>query len=165
MSNDDKYGILLNSDAKLFRNYFEEMCELIGIKVLYYPTRNASFTKYTEIITSDCKPIVVGCIFAEHPDQQTLKKIGWASELSDNAAMIHVPYDLPNLQQGSLFVIPSGIDNAEGRLFRVSKMTNKIIYPSTIICELVPEYNDNYSITQNDFKHNSFNLLAEEDIQ
>ena len=159
------YGVLLTPDILLHRKYFEEMVKLIGINVIYKaPRKDKHYSDYGEIESNYYEPIVTGCIFEEHPSQQTLKKLNWVSELQENSSIIHVPYDLPYLQQGSLFVIPSGIDNAEGRLFRVSKMTNQIIYPSTIICELVPEYDDNYSITQNDFKHSSFNLLAEEDI-
>lgn len=159
-----KYGLLLNKDIKLHRNWFKQMCRLIGINVLYYPTYNKNYTTYTEI-TEDktCKPMVIGCIFEEHPNQQTLKKIGWVSELQENASIIHVDYDLPNLQQGSLFVIPSGLDCAEGRLFRVSRLTNSIVYPATIVCEIVPEYKNTFSNSQYNYSHTSFNLLKEED--
>lgn len=161
--NESKYGSLLTSDAKILRNYFNEMVKLLGIQVLYYPTKYTSYTTYTEIMSSDCKPVVVGCIFQEHVDQKTMKKFGWVSELDDSATVIHVPYDLPNLQVGSLFVIPSGIDNAEGRLFRVSRMSNAVVYPTSIVCELVPEYENTYSASQSDFKHSDFNLLAGDD--
>ena len=54
--------------------------------------------------------------------------------------MIHVPYDLEHLQVGCLFIVPSGLDNAEGRLFRVINMQNIMMYPASIACEIAPEY-------------------------
>ena len=83
--------------------------------------------------------------------------------MQENASIIHVPYDLNGLQQGAIFLIPSGIDNAQGRVFRVSKLTNGIIYPASITCEIVPEYEDTFSITQYNYKRSSFNLLKGED--
>lgn len=165
LETDSNYGLLLTKDIKLHRKYFKEMCKLIGIKVVYYPTYNKDYTTYTEIINDKtCKPMVIGCIFEEHPTQQTMKKIGWVSELQESASIIHVDYDLPNLQQGSLFVIPSGIDKAQGRLFRVSRLTNSIVYPATITCEIVPEYENTFSNSQLDFKHSDFNVLYGEEI-
>lgn len=74
---DRKYGILLNDNIKLHRQYFKEMCTLIGINVVYRaPKPNKHYTTYTEIESSYQKPEVVGCIFDEHPEQQTAKKLG-----------------------------------------------------------------------------------------
>ena len=48
--NKNKYGILLNDDIKLQRNYFNEMCSLIGINVIYRdPKTDKNYTTYTEI--------------------------------------------------------------------------------------------------------------------
>ena len=86
------------------------------------------------------------------------------SELQENSSIIHVDYDLPGLQQGAMFVIPSGLDNAKGRLFRLVRMTNSIVYPASITCEIVPEYIDNFLPETNyDYERTSFNLLNRED--
>ena len=160
---DEKYGLLLNKDIKLHRKYFEEMVKLIGIYVIYRaPKKDKHWTSYAEIESNYEEPLVVGCIFDEHPNQKTMKKLGWVSELSDTSSLISVPYDLPNIQVGSLFIIPSGLDRSIGRLFRVSQLTNTMIYPSSITCEIVPEYEDTYDIALYDHKGNSFNLLDEE---
>ena len=89
--------------------------------------------------------------------------MGWVSELSENSSIIHVPYDLDNLQQGSLFIVPSGIDNAKGRLFRVVNITNIMTYPASIACEIVPEYENTFEKSQHEFEHSSFNLLNKEE--
>ena len=89
--------------------------------------------------------------------------MGWISELQENASVIHVPYDLDKLQQGWLFFIPSGLHNVPSRLFRVTKMSNSMVYPASITCEIVPEFENTYIEDNNNFKHSSFNLLAEED--
>ena len=158
-------GILLNgSDIKLHRHWFVEMCSLIGIKAIYRaPLPNKHYTTYTEIESNYQKPEVVGCIYQEHVDQKTMRKLGWVAELDETATIISIPYDLHDVQVGALFIIPSGIDNAQGRLFRVSQLSNIPLYPASITCQLVPEYEDTYSATQSEFKHSSFNLLAEED--
>ena len=113
----NKFGMLLTPDIKLHRMYFKEMVRLHGINVIYYALKDGhKWTNYGEFKTDNyVNPQLLGCIFHEHPDQQTLKKIGWISELQPNSSLIHIPYDTPNIQAGCLFVIPSGIDTAKGR--------------------------------------------------
>lgn len=164
MLDNNKYGKLLQPDIKIFRSFFEEMISLIGIKVFYRaPMPDKHYTNYSEIESNYFEPIEVGCIFDEHPTQQTLKKIGWVSELQESASIIHVPYDLPAIQQGALFYIPSGLDNAPNRLFRVTKLMNSIVYPASISCEIVPEFEDTFVPQQYDYTHSDFNLLSEEE--
>jgi hypothetical protein len=82
IDNNPKYGILYNKAALLHRKYFNEMVKLIGIKVGYLPPqKDKTYTNYTEIISNYQNGEMVGCIFNEYPDQKTLKKIGWVSEL------------------------------------------------------------------------------------
>lgn len=159
-----KYGLLLNNDIKLHRGYFDEMIRLLGIQVVYRaPLPDKHYTTYAEIESNYAEPILVGCIFDEHPTQQTLKKMGWVAELQQNSSFIHVPYDLPDLQQGALFIVPSGIDNAKGRLFRVVSMSTSMVYPASITCEIVPEYENTYvPETNDDYVHSTDNLLNEE---
>lgn len=159
-----KYGLLLNDNIKLHRSYFNEMVKLLGIQVIYRATLpNKHYTTYAEIESNYAQPMLVGCIFDEHPTQQTLKKMGWVAELQQNSSIIHVPYDLPNLQQGCLFIVPSGIDNAKGRLFRVVSMSNIIVYPASVSCEIVPEYEDTFIPETNyDYTQSTDNLISEE---
>ena len=160
----NKYGALLTPDIKLHRIWFEELIKLIGIKLFYRaPMPDKHYTTFSEIESNYFEPIEVGCIFDEHPNQQTLKKLGWVSELQENASLIHVPYDLPHLQQGALFFVPSGLDNAPSRLFRVVKMMNSMVYPASISCEIVPEFENTFVPEQHDYSHSSFNLLSGED--
>ena len=157
-----KYGLLLNKDAKLHRTYFKEMTKLLGIKVIYRSLKpGMKWTTYGEVDTNYNLPLPVDCIFDGHPNQQTMKKLGWVSELQTEASIIHVPYDLPGLQVGCLFVVPSGLDDGKGRLFRCSKMSNIMIYPASIVCEIVPEYIDTMPNTTIDYRNTSLNLLNE----
>ena len=166
MKEDQKYGLLLhNNDIKLSRQYFREMCKLIGVYVLYRaPLEDKSYTTYAEIDSNFAPPILTGCLFEQHPNQYTTKKLGWVSELQENASLIHVEYDLPNLQIGSLFIVPSGLDDGKGRLFKVTKISNIMIYPSSITCEIVPEYEDTLEPeTIYDHTDGSFNVLQDEE--
>ena len=160
MENQIKYGMLLNKDIKLHRRYFNEMCKLLGIAVIYRSLKEGmKWTSYGEVDANYNPPVLLGCIFNEHPDQKTLKKMGWVSELQDNASIIHVPYDTPELQVGSLFIVPSGLDNGKGRLFRCTKLSNIMVYPASVACEIVPEYTNTFSKSLKSHKNNSFNLL------
>lgn len=161
---DNRYVRLITPDIKLHRKWFDEMVRLIGIQVVYRaPRKDKHWTSFAEIESNYQPSIVIGCIFDEHPTQQTMKKIGWVSELQKDSSLIHIAYDTPDIQQGALFIVPSGLDDGKGRLFRCVKLTNSIVYPASIACEIVPEYEDTYQNTNNDFMHSSFNLLNEED--
>lgn len=135
------YGLLINKDIKLHRTWFKQMTALHGINCKYKaPAKNKDYDIHGDLHTGYEPEIIVGCIFQEHPDQKSLKKMGWVAELQEGSSIIHVPYDLPGLQTGALFTIPSGIDTAEGRTFRVISLQNIMIYPASIACEIALEY-------------------------
>lgn len=166
MIENSNYGLLLTPDIKLHRKWFDEMVKLIGIKVVYRaPQKGKHYTTFTEIESNYQSPEVIGCIFEEHPTQKTMKKLGWDSELQDNESIIHVAYDTHDIQVGSLFIIPSGIDCTQGRLFRATELAVGIVYPASITCKIVPEWENDYSTIQNEFKHSSFNLLNNENME
>lgn len=139
------YGFLLNKkNIQLHRSYFKEMVKLLGINCKYKaPLPNKTNDIHGDLQTGYKPEIIVGCLFEEHPDQKSLKKAGWVAELQEGSSMIHVPYDLPDLQVGALFEVPSGLDDGKGRLFRVISMSNIMIYPASISCEIALEYESN----------------------
>lgn len=157
------YGILLNKDIKLHRLYFKQMVKLLGINCQYRaPMNNKTYSVLGDLATDYYPAETVGCIFNDHPDQKTLKKMGWVAELQEGSSIIHVPYDLKGLEVGALFLIPSGLDNADGRLFRVISMQNIMVYPASIACEIAPEYRDtDEASTVHDFTHNNITLLVD----
>ena len=164
LKDQDKYGTLLSPDIKIYRKYFEEMVSLIGIKVVYFaPRPGKHYTLQTEIKTNFQDPEVVGVIFDEYPSQKSMKKMGWVSELQEGSSLISVPYDLHDIQVGALFAIPSGLDHTSGRLFRVTQLTNTMVYPASITCEIVPEYENTLPSSKLiDQTHQDFNLLRQE---
>lgn len=155
-------GILLNpTNIKLQRKYFEEMVKLLGIIVIYRaPRENKHYNGHGELDSFYYEPIKVGCIFDEHPNQWTMKKLGWASELQESVSIIHVPYDVPKLQSGSLFIVPSGLDDAKGRLFRVTTMSSIAVYPASIACQIGPVWETKFEDSQLTHKNDDFNLLT-----
>jgi hypothetical protein len=163
MSFDNNYGLLLNKDIKLHRFYFKEMVKLLGINCQYQaPMGNKHFNKLGDLDTDYYPKKTVGCIFQEHPDQKTLKKMGWVTELQESSSVIHVPYDLEGLEVGALFFVPSGIDNTNPRLFRVISMQNIMIYPASITCEIAPEYlSSDEKVLTRDFSKTNFNMLLD----
>lgn len=157
-------GLLLNQhNIKLHRQYFKEMTRLLGINVIYKaPKKDKTYNMYGELTSSYCEPIVVGCIFDEHPTVSTQKKMGWNSELSDGLSIIHVPYDLPDLQVGALFIIPSAIDNSSGRVFKVTRMSSISVYPASIACEIGPVFENEFDSQLLSHSQDNFNLLSDE---
>ena len=139
--NEKDYGILINKDIKLHRMWFKQMLNLHGINCKYRaPLNNKEYDHHGDLQTGYKPAIIVGCLFEEHPNQKSLKKAGWVAELQEGSSMIHVPYDLPDLQVGALFEVPSGLDSSKGRVFRVISMSNIMIYPASITCEIALEY-------------------------
>ena len=135
----------------------------MGINCKYYaPLDGKTYNLQGDLEVHYEKPTTVGCIFQDHPDQKTLKKMGWVAELQEGSSVIHVPYDLEGLQAGALFEVPSGIDTAKPRLFRVISMQNIMVYPASIACEIAPEYKDtDEKTTIEDFTKTNFNLLVD----
>ena len=164
VNNNKDTGILINNNALLHREYFKEMVKLLGINVIHRsPLKNKVYDVYGEINSSYTQPVSVGCIFEEHPQVKTMKKLGWDTQLLSDSLIIHVPYDLEGLQRGSLFTIPSPFDNDKGRLFRVEEISPIMIYPASITCRLVPEYRNNYDRENLNHTNTNFNLLIEGD--
>ena len=163
MNQNNKYGMLLTSEIKLHRKYFLEMAKLLGIQMIYKaPLPGKTFDMHGDLDAKYYPGEIIYGIFQDHPDQKTLKKMGWVAELQENSSIIHVPYDLPNLQVGALFIIPSGLDKAEGRVFRVISMQNIMVYPSSIACEIAPEYEDiDEPILHEDFTQSTTTLLID----
>ena len=159
------YGILNQTPVNLHRRYFEDMVKLRGVFCQYqFPLQNKQYTVQGELSSSYSEPISVGCIFNDHIDQKTAKKLGWDSELQDQMTAISVPYDLENLQIGCLFKIPSAYDSTEGRLFRVVDMSAIAMYPASITCRLVQEYESTMTLAETHvFNNSDFNLLNQED--
>ena len=139
------YGFLLNkNNIQLHRSYFKEMTRLLGINCKYRaPLPNKEKDIHGDLQTGYGPEMIIGCLFEEHPDQKSLRKAGWVAELQEGSSVIHVPYDLPGLQVDALFEVPSGLDDGKGRLFRVISMSNIMIYPASISCEIALEYESN----------------------
>lgn len=164
MKNSDT-GLLLNEqNIKLSRKFFSEFLRLHGLNVTYrapIPT-SKEYNRYGELDTNYKQPISVSCIYDEHPTQKTMRKLGWNTELADTSVVIHVPYDM-DVETGGLFVIPSGLDKSEGRVFKVLRMSNIAIYPASIVCELGPMLvNTTERVNVENFKDNTFNMLVDE---
>jgi hypothetical protein len=138
------YGILLNKkNITLHRMWFKQCVALHGINCKYRAPIGKDYDMHGDLQANYKPEIIVGCLFEEHPNQKSLKKAGWVAELQEGSSMIHVPYDLPDLQVGALFEVPSGLDDGKGRLFRVISLSNIMIYPASIACEIALEYESN----------------------
>ena len=162
-NNNYNYGLLLSKDIKLHRFYFKEMVKLLGINCQYRaPLSNKTYSLMGDLETDYYPAETVGCIFQEHPDQRSLRKMGWVAELQEGSSIIHVPYDLPNLQVGALFTVPGGLDDSTGRTFRVISLQNIMVYPASIACEIALEYeNIDEPVLHTDFDYETLSLLKD----
>lgn len=59
-------------------------------------------------------------------------------------------------------MLPGGLDNSEGRMFRVLNLQNSMIYPASIACEIALEYQDTDELTLvEDFSKDNFTMLVD----
>ena len=161
---DKKYGMLVTPDIKLHRSWFEEMLKLHGIQVKVKAPREANkhYTLNGELETNYNDWFDTGCIFDEYPNQKTMRKLGWFTEGDEDSSLIHLPYDTPGIQQGMLVSIPSGLDTGKDRLFRVVELSNIMVYPASITCRIIPEWEDTVTMSDlHDFTHSTMNMLKE----
>ena len=161
-------GLLLDREniAPLQRFYFEELVRLKGMNVLYRKLKPGmkQYDLHGELDAVYEPAVVVGCLYDQFTDQKTMKKLGWNAEREEQTPIIHVPYDLEDIQAGCLFIIPSGLDNAKGRVFKVLDMSTIAIYPASIACKLGPVLENEFERAQvHDFTQSNFNLLNEEE--
>ncbi len=77
---------------------------------------------------------------------------------------MNFPYDTPNIEVGCIVLVPSGIDNAPPRMFRIARMSTIMIYPASIACECVPEFYDALpkSATE-DFRNSSTSVFMRDE--
>lgn len=76
--------------------------------------------------------------------------------------MIHLPYDTPGIQQGTLVSIPSGISGGQDRIFRVVEMSVTMVYPASITCRVVPEWQNTSTLSEtHDYTKSSYNFVRE----
>lgn len=142
MENRDTGFLLNGNNLKLHRKYFENVVRLSGINIQYQaPAEDAHYDTSGDLWSKYWEPITIGCLFNDNPDQKTMKKLGWNAELDSETRLVTVAYDTPKLCAGALFTLPAAIDGAPGRVFRVIRMSTSAIYPSSVTCELAPEYN------------------------
>ena len=96
MENKDT-GLLINKqDAELHRGFFEEMVTLLGVIALHRPIKEGMKERdlHGELLDDIYDlPKPVGCIFDEHPNIWTMRKLGWNAERSEDKSIIHVPYN------------------------------------------------------------------------
>ena len=65
--NRNDYGLLLNKDIKLHRQYFKEMAKLLGINCIYKaPRHDKDYDAHGDLDTHYYEPMIVNVIFQEH---------------------------------------------------------------------------------------------------
>lgn len=135
---------LVKQDALIHRRYFKEMLQLYGIDAMYYPVKpgTARYNEAGEFSAHYLDPIPCQLIFDQVPKVSTLKKLGWVTELDKQQPLVHLEYDLPEIQVGCLISIEDPLRPGKGRLFRITKISVNIIYPANVTCQLVAVLGD-----------------------
>jgi len=165
-------GLLLQNDLEIQRYYFNEALEYYGIDADYYQVKEPTteFTSAGELSSYFYDPVPMRVIFDQVPKVNTLKKLGWVTELNqDSQPIIHVPFDTPGIQVGALFRIADPLRPGSGRLFRATKMTTGIIYPVAATLQIVAVVGDSPEETVTPYDGNKTIFIdntteAEEDV-
>lgn len=151
-------GLLVRDDARLFRHCFREMCKLIGQSVAYQYIVKKEVTIHSEDNSDFSMPIRLDVIFDENPTIDTLNRLGWISENSEEKPfIINLPWNTPHLTANARITIESVDGTARPRVFKITKIKSDLEFPDAYTCALVPVYDQ---LTQ----RNQYTLLNEEKI-
>ena len=135
---------LVKADSLIMRKYFQEALRLYGIDCNYYSIKEGTKSQNVngEFSAEYNDPIPSQLIFDQVPTVTTLKKLGWVTEADKSAPLIHVNFDLPNIEVGCLFTIEDPLRPGKGRLFRITKLSVGIIYPMCVTAQVVAVLGD-----------------------
>lgn len=132
-------GLLNREDAVIFRQYFSEMCKLIGQSIGYQYITKREMTIHSEDNNEYSNILRINALFDQNPSINTLNKLGWVSELNETKPLIiNLPYDTPELTVGARVHIETvdGVNRA--RLFKITKIVSDLEYPDAFTCMLAP---------------------------
>ena len=134
-------GLLTQQDSTVFRGWFEEMAKLLGFRVGYQFPLGDTKTIHSEPNMPMSIPIDLDIIFNENPTLDTLKKHGWVVEIGEQKPVVaQVPYNTPNLQRYSRFIIPPVGTIIDERIFEVTAISTILEYPDCWTVRLAPVY-------------------------
>ena len=134
-------GLLNRSDATIFRGYFREMCKLLGQSVAYQYVKEQKMTIHSEDNSELSMPIRIDIIFDENPSVDTLKRMGWVSELNEQRPIIiNMPYNTPNLTVNARITVESVDGIGRPRVFRITKIMSDLEFPDAFTCSIVPVF-------------------------
>lgn len=104
-------------------------------------------------------PIRMDIIFNENPSVDTLRKMGWVSEINNQRPIIaQLPFDAPNLSRYSRIIIPPFVEiRSRCRVFQVTAMQTLLEYPDCWTVSLVPVF-DSYK-EDNDYVESNINYI------
>lgn len=153
-------GTLLQRDAEIYRTFFKEQAKLLGVRVQYMYPIDMEYTVHgQESPRGYSDPVDLDIIFTQSPKLKTLRKLGWVSEDgSDKPYIVQVPYGTPNLQKGSLLVLPAPLPLDTSRVFKVTDITVDPVLPDSWYCKVAPKIDKINALTPQDYqnKPNSF---------
>lgn len=146
-------GLLNQGDSRIFRQYFKEMCKLIGQRVAYQYVLKQEMTMHSEDKSKLSMPIPLDILFDDNPSIDTLNRLGWVSELnSQQPIVVNLPYSTPNLTVNARITVESVDGTPRPRVFKITKIQSDLEYPDAYTCAMVPVYDqyeqtNNYSVT------------------
>lgn len=130
---------IIQNDALMYRRWAEEQLEMYGVSAQYYQIKpHHSFTSAGELAANYYDPTPAKIFFDQVPKITTLKKLGWVTELDQQASLINVLFTTPGISVGCLYDIKDPLTPDRGRLFRVTKLQTGILYPAYVTCQIVP---------------------------
>ena len=138
-------GLLTQDDSTLYRGWFKEVSKLRGFSVGYQYPLGTDKTIHSEPNIRLSEPENIDIIFNENPTVDTLRKLGWVSELNDQKPIIaQLPFDTPHLARYARIIIPPFLEiNSRSRVFQITNMKTIIEFPDCWTVSLVPVF-DSY---------------------
>jgi len=142
--------LIVDEEVQMLREMYDEGLEMQGVPVQYqYPLKN-DYNLYGEQAADAFSELIdTFCGVEAQPKIATLKKLGWVVENSSELPfLLHVSFNLPEIQKGSKFFFAGLHTGLPTREFVVERMSMEFQVPDHIICEVIPQYRKDGGIAE-----------------
>ena len=133
-------GLISEQEVVYLRKQFDETVKQLGVPFVYqYPLGNNLDDFAQPAPDGYSQEIEVYGIFDGEPKLKTYRNLGWVVEKSDSLPfLLHISFNTPRIQKGSLFKTSGQFTGIEARVFQVTELTTGLVCPDHIVCQIVP---------------------------
>lgn len=134
-------GSLYRNDINKYKKYFNEAAKLLGVDVSYkYLIKRNTEKQSGESVYSEYSQPIIQSVVVEQglPKVDSLKQLGWFTDINMEQLLVDFSISTPNLQEGCRFSFISNENEEQNKEYIIIKMSNSLLYPACIKCLCQP---------------------------